>query len=122
MAVLLRKSHDTGESNKDNYLLVQLFLTQCKKRIQDTGSYFSFVISAMQKGWKEIKMQIFFIRFITGRIIFSLDGLLCFRDQNIIPSSSWRSLNLGQPGVDKTKFLRETKLHVVKNRRCPRFF
>ena len=61
----------TDESNKDGCLLVQPLPIQREKLIRDTRSYFSSLISAQRRGWKESeKTTIFFILFTTRRIIF----------------------------------------------------
>ena len=47
---LSRKAQDTDESNKDGCLLVQSMPIQREELIRDTRSYFSSLLSAMQRG------------------------------------------------------------------------
>ena len=107
---LSRKAQDTDESNKNGCLLVQPLPIQREELIRDTVSYFSSLVSALRRGWKESEKRRF-PPFYSRRdeLSFTPDGLLCFRDRIVIPPSLRRKvlsdLHSGHLGVDKMKSL-----------------
>ena len=107
---LSRKAQDTDELNKDGCLLVQPLSIQRGELIRNTRSYFSSLISALRRGWKESEKRRF-PSFYSRRdeLSFTPDGLLCFLDRIVIPPSLRRKvlsdLHSGHLGVEKMKSL-----------------